>query len=37
MINKQLKNKDLKNKDFSKRSTPSILKTLTGIKAKIVK
>jgi len=34
MINKRLKNKDLKNKDFSKHSTPSILKTLTGIKAK---
>jgi hypothetical protein len=28
------KNKDLKNKDFSKRSTPTILKTLTWIKAK---
>jgi len=34
---KRFENKDLKNKDFSNESTPSILKTLTGTKAKAPK
>ena len=33
-MEKRLENKDLKNKDFSNKPTPSVLKTLTGVKAK---